>query len=49
VINGKTNLVIETIGVGNAPNGIAVNPSTHRAYVTNSGDGTVSVTSLANL
>ena len=43
VINGQTNTVTATISVGAAPFGIAVNPKTGTVYVTNSGDGTVSV------
>ncbi|MGD0478104.1 MAG: protease pro-enzyme activation domain-containing protein [Nitrososphaerales archaeon] len=43
VINGKTNLVMETIDVGGGPSGIAVNPSTNRIYVANYWDYTVSV------
>jgi YVTN family beta-propeller protein len=35
--------VIDTIDVGNAPQGVAVNPTTNRIYVTNLLDGTVSV------
>ncbi|MGC2669820.1 MAG: hypothetical protein WA220_11615 [Candidatus Nitrosopolaris sp.] len=37
VIHGKTNTVIHTIQVGNAPDAVSVNPSTDRVYVTNSG------------
>ena len=38
-----TPVVTETIGVGDSPIGVAVSPDGTRAYVTNDGDGTVSV------
>ena len=37
------NTVVATVPVGSSPRGVAVDPSTNRIYVTNSGDGTVSV------
>jgi YVTN family beta-propeller protein len=46
-INGMrpTNTVTATIGVGKTPAGVAITPDGRFAYVTNSGDGTVSVIS----
>ena len=41
-LNGSTNATTP-IAVGDFPNAVAVNPATNRAYVANSGDGTVSV------
>ena len=43
VIDGATDAVIATIGVGHRPNGIAVNPATNRIYVANTGGNDVSV------
>jgi DNA-binding beta-propeller fold protein YncE len=40
------NTVTATIGVGDDPEGVAVNPAGTRAYVTNYNDGTVSVINL---
>ena len=40
-----TNTVTATIGVGKTPAGVAITPDGRFAYVTNSGDGTVSVIS----
>ena len=39
------NFPVTTIGVGNNPYAVAVDPYTHNAYIANSGDGTVSVIS----
>jgi YVTN family beta-propeller protein len=43
VINGRTNQVTATIGVGGYPWQVAVNPLTNTAFVANSDDNTVSV------
>jgi YVTN family beta-propeller protein len=44
VISGQTNTVIGSpIPVGNAPLGIALDSTNGYLYVTNSGDGTLSV------
>ena len=43
MINGHTNRVTATVAVGKSPQGIAANPKTGLAYVTNQGDNTVSV------
>ena len=43
VIDGTTDLVVDTIPVGKNPSGVGVNASTNRVYVSNSLDGTVSV------
>ena len=40
-----SNTVTNTIGVGKSPAGLAISPDGRYAYVTNSGDGTVSVIS----
>ena len=40
---GLAQTVIKTIGVGNEPFGVGVNPSTNKVYVSNFKDGTVSV------
>ena len=47
VIDAATRAVTATIGVGPRPFGVAVDPATHTAYVTNSGGGTVSVIDAA--
>jgi DNA-binding beta-propeller fold protein YncE len=47
VINAATRTVTATIPVGSYPDGVAVNPATHTAYVASSGAGTVSVISAA--
>jgi YVTN family beta-propeller protein len=43
VINGQTNTVTATLTVGTDPEAVAVSPLTGAAYVTNTGDNTVSV------
>jgi YVTN family beta-propeller protein len=43
VIDGTSNTVIATIGVGSDPWGVGVNPSIGRVYVANHGSNTVSV------
>ncbi len=43
VINNVTYDVVNTVAVGNQPQGIAVSPSGTPVYVTNATDGTVSV------
>ncbi len=43
VIDGATDLVIETIPVGSEPRKVSVNPATNRIYVTNSRSDNVSV------
>ena len=43
MINPTTNTVTATIPVGSDPQGVAVSPETGDVYVTNFGDGTVSV------
>jgi YVTN family beta-propeller protein len=43
VIDSTKDKVIETISVGKAPVGVAVNPLNKRVYVSNRGDNTVSV------
>ncbi len=56
VIDTSNNSVVATLAVGRSPQGIAVNPSGTRVYVTNSGsnpdstivDGTVSVIDIGN-
>lgn len=40
--------VVESVAVGNAPVGVAVDTDRDLAYVTNSGDGTLSLVSLAS-
>lgn len=49
VINAASNVVINTITVGNFPKGISFNPLGTRAYVANSGDSTVSVIDASSL
>jgi len=39
VIDGATNEVTSTIGVGNNPLGVGVDPATDAIYVSNTGDG----------
>ena len=43
VIDGSSNAVIATIGVGDFPSSVAVNPVTNRIYVTHPNKGAVSV------
>ena len=43
VIDTATNTVVTTIGVGDFPDAVAVNPAGTRVYVTNRSDNTVSV------
>ncbi|MHB8329259.1 MAG: YncE family protein, partial [Acidimicrobiales bacterium] len=43
VIDGSTNAVTATVGVGRHPQAVAVDPAGDTAYVTNSDDNTVSV------
>ena len=43
VIDGITNLVIDTVKVGLLPRGVAVNPASNRIYITNSADNTVAI------
>jgi DNA-binding beta-propeller fold protein YncE len=45
VINGWTDTVTSTIGVGQGPSAVAVSPRTGKIYVTNFIDETVSVLS----
>jgi len=47
VIDPATNTVVATVPVGSFPEFIAVTPNEDFAYVTNVGDGTVSVISAA--
>ena len=47
VIDTTTNTVVATIGVGDAPVGVAVSPDGTRAYVTNFNSDTVSVIDTA--
>jgi YVTN family beta-propeller protein len=47
VVDPTTNKVVGLIGVGTAPRGMAINPVTHKLYVTNSGASSVSVIDLA--
>ena len=47
MIDAATNTVTATIPVGSEPYGVAVDPATHTVYVTNAGDGTVSVIDAA--
>lgn len=43
VINTSTNTVVETIGAGDSPDGVAITPDGARAYVANSQSSSVSV------
>ena len=43
VINGSTNMVVSTVGVGSIPAGIAVNSNTNEIYVTNNNGTNVTV------
>ena len=43
VENTNTNLVVDTIKVGNGPYGIAFDSTHNRMYVTNSDSGSVSI------
>jgi len=43
VIDEATGTVTATIAVGSGPDGVAVDPTSHTAYVANGGNGTVSV------
>ena len=45
MINASTNSLSQNITVGNVPSGIAYNPKEKNIYVTNVGDGTISVIS----
>jgi YVTN family beta-propeller protein len=47
VVDPATNKVVGLIGVGTAPRGMAINPVTHKLYVTNSGASSVTVIDLA--
>ena len=46
VIDEATGTVTATVPVGADPSGVAVDPTTHTAYVPNYGDSTVSVISV---
>jgi hypothetical protein len=43
VIDGRTNAVLNTVTIGNGPDGISLNPATNRVYVANAFDSSVSV------
>jgi DNA-binding beta-propeller fold protein YncE len=45
-VDTATTTVIDTIAVGNGPNGSVVSPDGARVYVANGIDGTVSVISV---
>jgi len=47
VVNPVTNQVVQLIGVGSQPKGMAINPVTRKLYVANSGGSSVSVIDLA--
>ena len=47
VIDTATNTVVDTVGVGDEPRGIAITPDGSRAYVTNYGSDNVSVIDTA--
>jgi len=46
VVDGFTHAVVDTVAVGSDPFGLGLNPITQKVYVSNSGDGTVSVISM---
>jgi DNA-binding beta-propeller fold protein YncE len=46
VIDGSSHAVTATVTVGDSPNAVAVDPSTHIAYVTNYLNHTLSVIKL---
>jgi YVTN family beta-propeller protein len=48
VINTNTNTVIDTIGVGNSPGGVAFTRDARKAYVSNNGSDSVSVIDTLN-
>ena len=48
VIRTRTNTVIRTIGVGDEPQGVAVDPSDRYAFVANAAAGTVTVIRITN-
>ena len=48
VIDTTSNNVVATVGVGDAPKGLAITPDGTRVYVTNANDNTVSVISAAS-
>lgn len=48
ILDPVTNTVLDTVGVGQAPHGIATAANGHFAYVTNEGSSDVSVVDLAN-
>ena len=43
VIDTETRTVTDTVPVGSGPQGVAVDPTSHTAYVVNVADDTVSV------
>ena len=47
MIDAATRAVTATVPVGSDPYGVAVDPAAHTVYVTNDGDGTVSVIDAA--
>ncbi len=47
MVDPTTNAIVGLIGVGTAPRGMAINPVTHKLYVTNMGGSSVSVIDLA--
>ena len=49
IIDGGTHGLIKQLAVGSLPWGVAINPTTRRAYVANSGSGTVSVVNMDTL
>jgi YVTN family beta-propeller protein len=49
VIDTASSSVIDAVGVGNAPFGVAVTPNGQAVYVTNNGDNTVSVIDALHL
>jgi len=48
VIDGVTNMATTTVGVGNVPSAVTVNPMTNKIYVANKGDNNVSVIDATN-